>query len=48
MRQKPGARGLLKTWFPNRLNIAVALVLLPFWLVIALGFFSILFHTITR
>ncbi len=44
MKQKPRAGGLLKTWFPNRLNIVVALLLLPFWLVVALGFLSMFFH----
>lgn len=44
MKQKPGAGGLLKTWFPNRLNIAVALLLLPFWLVVVVGFLSMFLH----
>ena len=44
MKQKATIKSILRAWFPNRLNITVALLLLPFWLVVALGFFSMLFH----
>jgi hypothetical protein len=44
MAQKPRARGILKAWFPNRLNVVIALLLLPFWLIVAWGFFSMFFH----
>jgi len=43
MEQRAVVRGTLKAWFPNRLNIVVALLLLPFWLIVALGFFSMFF-----
>lgn len=48
MQQKTAVKTLLKSWFPNRLNIAVALLLLPFLPVVVLGFFSMFFHGLTH
>ena len=39
-----GVVGFLSALFPNRLNIVVALLLLPFWLAVVVGFFSIFFN----
>ena len=36
--------GFLSALFPNRLNIVVALLLLPFWLAVVVGFFSMFFN----
>ena len=37
-------KGILHSWFPNRLNIVVGLLLLPLWSFVTFGFFSIWFH----
>lgn len=39
-------RGILKRWFPNKFNVVVFLLLLPFWILVAVGFVSMLTHDI--
>ena len=39
-------RNVLKRWFPNKLNVVIFLFLLPFWILVAVGFVSMLVHDI--
>ena len=39
-------RNVLKKWFPNKLNVIVFLLVLPFWILVAVGFVSMLAHDI--